>query len=79
VTRYDLNINLIKKFSNIFQAKGDARQDKASLENDLSHTVGKAGPFAISGSGAVSKDSSDRTEGSWNQTVGSAKEAVGNL
>ena len=37
------------------------------------------GPFAVSGSGGVSKDSSDRTEGSWNQTVGSAKESFGNL
>ena len=41
--------------------------------------MGKVGPFAVSGSGGVSKDSSDRTEGSWNQTVGSAKESFGNL
>ena len=61
------------------QAKGEARQDKASVENDLSHTVGKVGPYSVSGSGGVSKDSSDRTEGSWNQTVGSAKESIGNL
>jgi uncharacterized protein YjbJ (UPF0337 family) len=27
----------------------------------------------------VHKDSSDRTEGSWNQTVGAAKESIGNL
>ncbi|MCJ1333732.1 hypothetical protein MMC10_010432 [Thelotrema lepadinum] len=61
------------------QNKGEARQDKAALENDLSHSVGKVGPFAVSGSGGVSKDSSDRTEGSWNQTVGSAKESIGNF
>lgn len=28
--------------------------------------------------GAVAKDSSARTDGSWDQTIGSAKEAIGN-
>lgn len=39
----------------------------------------KAGPFTVSSTGVPAKDSSDRTEGRWDQTVGSAKEAVGNL
>ena len=61
------------------QVKGDARQDKASVESDLSHSVGKVGPFAASASGGIAKDNPNRTEGSWNQTVGSAKESLGNL
>jgi len=61
------------------QTKGDARQDKASAEQDLSHSVGKLGPYAVSGSGGISKDDPNRQEGAWNQTVGSAKETVGNV
>jgi uncharacterized protein YjbJ (UPF0337 family) len=61
------------------QAQGQAKQDSASTENDLSHAAAKAGPFTLGSSGAVAKDSSDRTAGSWNQTVGAAKEAVGGL
>jgi len=36
------------------------------------------GPFAVSGSGGVATDDPNRTEGSWNQTVGSGKEMLGN-
>ncbi|OCT47955.1 putative mismatched base pair and cruciform DNA recognition protein [Cladophialophora carrionii] len=61
------------------KAKADEYKDKAAAESDLSHTAAKAGPFAISSSGALAKDSPDRTQGSWDQTVGSAKETVGNL
>lgn len=61
------------------QAQGDQKQDKASVESDLSHSVGKVGPYAVSGSGGVSKDDPNRSAGSWNQTVGSSKEAVGGL
>ncbi len=35
--------------------------------------------MTASSSGAITKDDPNRTEGSWNQTVGSAKEAVGGL
>merc|ERR1711964_704519 len=45
----------------------------------LSHTAAKAGPFTISSFGAPAKDNSQRTQGQWDQTVGSAKETVGNL
>ena len=41
--------------------------------------MGKVGPFAVSGSGGVAQDDPNRTEGSWNQTVGSAKESLGNF
>jgi uncharacterized protein YjbJ (UPF0337 family) len=56
---------------------GENKKDVAHAEKELSHTTAKTGPFAISASGGVAKDNSDRTQGSWNQSVGAAKEAVG--
>merc|ERR1711964_901839 len=61
------------------QAKADQYKTKGEAESDLSHTAAKAGPFTISSSGAPAKDNSQRTQGQWDQTVGSAKETVGNL
>merc|ERR1711939_427289 len=60
-------------------AKADQYKTKGEAESDLSHTAAKAGPFTISSSGAPAKDNSQRTQGQWDQTVGSAKETVGNL
>jgi len=60
------------------QQKADEKKATADVEKDLSHTSVKAGPFTV-GPGAVTQDNSDRTDGSWNQTIGSAKEAVGGL
>lgn len=60
------------------QAQGDAKQDKAQAEHDASHAAVKVPGATISTSG-VAKDNSDRSAGSWNQTVGSAKEAMGGL
>lgn len=62
-----------------FQAQGEQTRTEGHAEKDLSHSVGKVGPLAVSGSGGVSQDSPDRTEGSWNQTIGSAKESIGGL
>lgn len=61
------------------QAKADEYKTKGAAESDLSHAAAKAGPFTVSSSGAPAKDNSDRTQGQWDQTVGSAKETVGNL
>ncbi|SLM36065.1 CsbD-like [Lasallia pustulata] len=61
------------------KAKGEQTRTEGHAEKDLSHSVGKVGPFAVSGSGGVSQDHPDRTEGSWNQTIGSAKESLGGL
>ena len=61
------------------QNAGEAKKTKAELENDASQATLKAGNLTASSSGAVTKDDPKRTEGSWNQTVGSAKEAVGGL
>lgn len=66
--------------ANIFvKAKGEQRQNHAEGEKLASDAAVKAGPYTLSSTGAVAKDSSDRTDGSWNQTVGSAKEALGGL
>ncbi|RDL40337.1 Uncharacterized protein BP5553_00316 [Venustampulla echinocandica] len=56
---------------------GESKKDKATLENEASHATAKLGGFTASSSGAVTKDDPNRQEGSWNQTLGSAKEAVG--
>lgn len=61
------------------QAKGEVRQDKAQAEYDASQATAKVPGGAISGSGAVSKDDPNRTQGSWDQTMGSTKEALGGL
>ena len=60
------------------QAKGDASKDKAAAEKEASNTIGKLGPYSVSSSGGVSADDPRRTEGSYNQTMGSAKEMIGN-
>ena len=60
------------------QQEADAKRATAEAEHDLSHTAAKAGPFTVTPSGAA-KDDPNRSAGSWNQTVGSAKEAVGGL
>ncbi|OQU99763.1 hypothetical protein CLAIMM_05350 [Cladophialophora immunda] len=61
------------------KAKAEEYKNKGAAESDLSHTAAKAGPFTISSTGAPAKDSSDRTQGQWDQTIGSAKETIGNL
>ncbi|MCJ1243234.1 hypothetical protein MMC30_000431 [Trapelia coarctata] len=61
------------------QAHGDARQTQAQHENAASHQTNKLGPISATPSGGVSVDNPNRSEGSWNQTVGSAKETVGNV
>ncbi|ETS79720.1 hypothetical protein PFICI_09573 [Pestalotiopsis fici W106-1] len=60
------------------QTAGQAKQDKADVEHDASHATLKGPGFTASAAG-VSKDDPDRAAGSWNQTVGSAKETVGGL
>ncbi|KAF4615862.1 hypothetical protein G7Y89_g15253 [Cudoniella acicularis] len=65
--------------SNADKNEGKAKKDKAQLENEASHATAKLGPYSASSSGAVTKDDPNRQEGAWNQTIGSAKEAVGGL
>lgn len=61
------------------QAKGEVRKDKADAEYDASQAAVKLPGGTISSTGAFAKDDSNRTEGSWNQTVGAAKETLGGL
>jgi len=61
------------------QNAGETKKSKADLENEASHATAKIGNYSASSSGAITKDDPNRTEGSWNQTVGSAKEAIGGL
>lgn len=61
------------------EAQGKAKQDQARAEHEASHATLKGPGFTASSSGAVTKDDPDRGAGSWNQTVGSAKEAVGGV
>ncbi|KAL6415020.1 hypothetical protein AUP68_01561 [Ilyonectria robusta] len=60
------------------KTEGEARKDKAELENEASHAAVKVPGGTVSTSG-VARDDPNRTEGSWNQTVGAAKETVGGL
>lgn len=64
-------------FANHSQVQGENKKDVAAAEKDLSHATAKAGPFTVSSSGGVAEDNTDRTDGSWNQNVGAAKEAIG--
>jgi len=61
------------------QASADATKQTAQTEHSASQAAAKAGPFTLSSTGAVAQDSSDRTQGKWDQTVGAAKEAVGGV
>jgi len=61
------------------QNAGETKKDKAELEKEASHATAKVGPFSASSSGAITKDDPNRTNGSWNQTIGSGKEFIGGL
>ena len=65
--------------TNTPQREADTKRTVADAEHDLSHSAAKAGPFTATPSGGVAKDDSDRTAGSWNQTVGAGKEALGGM
>ncbi|KAI9844678.1 MAG: hypothetical protein M1837_005420 [Sclerophora amabilis] len=70
---------IFKTHTDSEQAQGESTRDKAAAEKELSHTTAKAGPVTMSSSGAATVDDPNRTQGSWNQTVGSGKEMLGNL
>ena len=63
----------------VSQAKGEATKDQAAAEKEASNTFGKLGPYTVTGSGGIAHDDPRRQEGSYNQTMGSAKEMVGNI
>ena len=61
------------------KAQAEQTHNKAAAEANASEAAIKAGPYTLSSSGAVAKDNQDRSQGQWDQTVGSIKETVGNL
>ncbi|KAJ5297217.1 uncharacterized protein N7443_008110 [Penicillium atrosanguineum] len=62
------------------QNQGEAAQAKAHVQDHNSHTTAKLGPItADPNTGAAVKDNEKRSDGSWDQTIGSTKEAVGNM
>lgn len=61
------------------EVKGDAKQEAAKAEHLASQAHAKVGGTTITADGGIAQDHADRTTGSWNQTLGSAKEALGGL
>jgi len=62
------------------QNRGEAVQDKAKAQHEDSHTTAKLGPISADpNTGATAKDNENRSTGSWDQTLGSTKEAIGNM
>lgn len=62
------------------QNEGEAAQNQAKAQHDYSHTTAKLGPISADpNTGATAKDNENRSTGSWDQTIGSTKEAVGNM
>ena len=60
------------------QTSGEATRTQAQHEKAGSDTIAKLGPIGISPAGGMSADDPKRSEGSWNQTIGSGKEMLGN-
>ncbi|KAJ2987741.1 hypothetical protein NUW58_g4336 [Xylaria curta] len=58
------------------QAKGEAKQHKANVENDASHATAKIPGSRPRRLVLWPKTTPDRAAGAYNQTVGSAKEAI---
>ncbi|MCJ1224553.1 hypothetical protein MMC12_001198 [Toensbergia leucococca] len=59
---------------------GTASTSKNETHSKDDGPISKLGPFSLSPSGTtVAQDNPDRAQGSWDQTVGSAKESVGKL
>lgn len=66
--------------TNKHQNKGEATQTQAEAQHDASHTTAKLGPISADPhTGAAAKDDPNRSTGSWDQTIGSAKESLGNM
>lgn len=61
------------------EAEGEVAKEQGETEHEQSQAALKVGSHTVSSSGGIAKDSKDRTDGSWNQTIGAAKEAVGGL
>ena len=63
----------------LLQAQADQSKAKAQAEHNASHTAARFGGVSVSSTGVPAVDSQDRTQGQWEQTIGSAKETIGGL
>ncbi|RAL09217.1 putative mismatched base pair and cruciform DNA recognition protein [Aspergillus homomorphus CBS 101889] len=62
------------------KSQGHQTEQTGKAENEASHTAAKLGPVtADPATGATAADHPKRTDGSWDQTLGAAKESLGNL
>ncbi|KAI9040719.1 putative mismatched base pair and cruciform DNA recognition protein [Aspergillus affinis] len=62
------------------KAEGEDAQAQAAKDHEASHTTAKLGPVtADPNTGATAVDDPQRNNGTWDQTIGSAKESLGNL
>lgn len=61
--------------------KVDAQDTKAKghAQKQASESAAKVGPYAVGSEGGVAQDDPNRTQGQYDQTMGSVKEATGNL
>jgi len=60
--------------------EGETTKQQGEAEHTASHITAKFGPYSADpNTGATAKDDPDRSTGSWDQTIGSAKESLGNL
>ncbi|KAI4719409.1 hypothetical protein E4T48_04358 [Aureobasidium sp. EXF-10727] len=64
--------------SNADKTAGENKKAEADLKNSASHAGATIGNYSVSASGIAANDP-NRSAGSWNQTLGSGKEALGNL
>jgi len=61
------------------QSQGETRRDVGQDQVDASRTSAKIGPVTATAEGGVHVDSQKRTDGSWNQTLGSGKQFIGGV
>lgn len=62
------------------QSHAATTQSHAQSQHEASHSVSKLGPVSLSPStGAIATDDPDRSQGKWDQTMGSGKEMLGNM
>jgi uncharacterized protein YjbJ (UPF0337 family) len=60
------------------QTAGENKKAEAEVKHDASHAGANIGGYSVSASGVAENDP-NRSAGSWNQTLGSGKETLGNL
>lgn len=61
------------------KTQAEEKREHAAEEYNASQAGARVGPYSFSSTGEVTKDNEDRRQGSWDETVGSVKKAVGNL